>query len=101
MFGFQMTLPSSRGMDTKALPFHFTAGHVNMGDDEFAIGSGNNQKWEVVIRETGFGSNSAYADLHLTYQLNVPQIKYQFYWTDGKSSGSTSQKYKSKSKDVH
>lgn len=39
-------------MDTKALHFHFTAGHLNMRKDEFAIGSGNSQKWEVTIRET-------------------------------------------------
>lgn len=86
MFGFQTTSPSSRGMVTKALPFHFTAGHLNVGNNEFAIGS---------------GSNSACADRHLTYRLNGSQIKYQFYSTDGKSSDSNSPKYKSKSKDVY
>lgn len=59
----------------KAPPFQFTAGHLNIGMDELAIGFGNNLKWEVKIRETGFGSILANLDLYLIYPLKVPQIK--------------------------
>lgn len=82
-------------MDTKALPFHLTAGHFNMGRDELAIGSGNNQKWKVTMRETGLSAN---LDVHLFYRLKVPRIKYALYSNDGKNSDSNSPKYKSKSK---
>lgn len=40
-----------------------------MEKNEFPFGSGNNQKWEDAIRETGFGSNLADLDLHSTFLL--------------------------------
>lgn len=90
-----MTLPSSRGTDTKAL-------HSRT----FKYGGGWVCYWfwkrpKVGSCDQRNRSNWALADLHLTYRLNVPRMKYQYSSTDGKSSDSSSQKYKSKSKDVY